>query len=99
MGSSPASPTKIMGMNRNEAQKFVDELKNNKEFVTRFHDDEWGLKYIGVDRFKKWSNRLEREGYQEILSEDQVISLMMEYYSYEIMKGGLRPEDRPYATQ
>jgi len=85
-----------MPMTREEAQRFVGQLKNGKEFATRFQEEEWGLRLLDGDQFQKWSHRVELftndkgemdgrdENSQEILTEEQVIELMMKWYSYDV---------------
>ena len=80
-----------MAMSREEAQKFVDALKQGRRFSTRFQEEEWNLSYRKNGKFKRWSHREDpydpskSDTSTEIMSEQEVIELMMKRYNYDVM--------------
>jgi hypothetical protein len=81
-------------MTRLEAQEICAALTAGRSFATRHQEEEWGLVSRRDGRFEKWSHRLLQEGGEEssrdILSEEQVIELLVTWYSYDRIKAGLR---------
>ena len=76
----------------NNLQKFIERLKQGDvEFYTRFQEEEWGCRYLGNGRFKRWRrNYMENRNESEELDEDDVRKLFANYSGDLLLKGLLK---------
>lgn len=77
-------------MTETEAKKIVKQLKTGKRFITRFHEDEWGIDYLENGRFRQWSRQglFEVKESSEEADEAAIITLLCNY-DYEIIQARL----------
>ena len=82
-----------MAMTLTEAQAICNELRSGKSFGTRYQEDEWGLHANTDGTFQRWSRRSLPDGDEsstDILSEEDLIDLLVTWQGYERIKLGLR---------
>lgn len=92
-------------MTEQEAHDFIEQLKNGKKFITRFHENEWGIDYKNPD-FLKWSSQSEMftnsqgemdcktKSSEDKLTENELVDFLVKNYSYDVMISRLRPIDQ-----
>lgn len=83
-----------MTMSEEEARRFVAQLQNGKRFATRFQEDEWGLDFLGNGRYRKWSRRNRQDeviAEETVLTEAELLALLMHSYRYDVMAARLQP--------
>ncbi|MBN1618964.1 hypothetical protein JW887_06540 [Candidatus Dojkabacteria bacterium] len=72
-----------------EIQVFTQKIKSGKfEFYTRFQEEKWGCKYLGMGQFLHWSrNVFEKRYAQKILNEKQLCDILVRYDADKLFHG------------
>lgn len=80
-------------MTEEEARRIVVALREGVRFATRLHKREWSLETAEDGRFRKWTCEYTQDGRREdvqMMSEREVVDLLVQWYRYDVMVEQLR---------